>query len=126
MVQLGLEGYLTNYLYLVAFLIVGFAVVFGALMTSKMIAPRSQNAVKSSPYECGIPPSGEPWSQFNFRYYVFALLFIIFDVETVFMYPWALVFKKLGWFAFWEMIIFVLILALGLLYAWKKKVLRWV
>jgi NADH-quinone oxidoreductase subunit A len=108
------------------FLIISFAVVIGALITSRMIAPKSQSTAKSSPYECGISPMGEPWSQFNFRYYIFALLFIIFDVETVFMYPWALVFKKLGWFAFWEMIIFILVLALGLLYAWKKKVLRWV
>lgn len=120
------EGYLINYLYVVVLIILGFAVVFSALMTSRLIAPKSQNEIKSAPYECGIPPLGEPWSEFNFRYYVFALLFILFDVETVFMYPWALVFKDLGWFAFIEMVIFILILLLGLVYAWKKKVLRWV
>lgn len=124
--QLDLKAYLIDYLYVASFLILGLAVVLGGLVTSRFIAPRSQGKEKSSPYECGMPPVGEPASQFNFRYYIFALLFIIFDVETVFMYPWALVFKKLGWFAFWEMIIFILILALGLLYAWKKDVLRWV
>lgn len=124
--QMDLRSYLISYLYVASFLLLGIGVVLGGLLTSRLIAPRSQGKAKSSPYECGILPMGEPASQFNFRYYIFALLFIIFDVETVFMYPWALVFKELGWFAFWEMIIFILILALGLLYAWKKKVLRWV
>ncbi len=77
-------------------------------------------------YECGEPTIGPSWIQYNVRYYVFALLFVIFDVEVVFLIPWAVVYKELGLFALVEMLIFIAILIFGLVYAWKKGVLKWV
>ena len=76
-------------------------------------------------YECGMEALGGRWTQFNFRYYLFALLFVVFDVEVVFIYPWAIRFKQLGLFAFIEMLVFILILLVGWLYAWRKQALEW-
>ncbi len=81
--------------------------------------------VKTETYECGMKTIGSSWLQFNFRYYFYALLFVVFDIETVFLYPWAVKFKGLGFFGFVEMLIFIFILVIGLVYAWKKKVLEW-
>ena len=81
--------------------------------------------VKTDTYECGMKTIGSSWIQFNFRYYFYALLFVVFDVETVFLYPWAVHFRQLKLFGFVEMLIFILILVVGLVYAWKKKVLEW-
>ena len=106
---------------------VGFVAV--AFTANKLIRPaRPRRAEKFMTYECGIDPVGAGWSQTQIRYYIFAFLFVIFDVESVFLFPWALVFAREGFgtVALVEMIIFVGFLALGLLYAWKKKVLEWV
>lgn len=92
---------------------------------SSFVAPRSSNAQKSEAYECGIPTQGITWLQFNVGYYLFAILFLVFDVETVFVFPWAVVMKKLGMVAFVEIGIFFFILAMGLAYAWKKHALVW-
>ena len=90
------------------------------------IRPRKPNPVKRQVYECGVEPiGGRRWSQFNFRYYVYALLFVIFDIETVFLYPWAVQYQQLGLFALFEMLVFVLILVIGLVYAWRKRALEW-
>ena len=90
------------------------------------IRPRKPDPVKRQVYECGVEPiGGRRWSQFNFRYYVYALLFVIFDIETVFLYPWAVQFQQLGLFALFEMLVFVLILVIGLVYAWRKRALEW-
>ncbi len=90
------------------------------------IRPRKPNPVKRQIYECGVEPiGGRRWSQFNFRYYVYALLFVIFDIETVFLYPWAVQYQQLGLFALFEMLVFVLILVVGLVYAWRKRALEW-
>lgn len=90
------------------------------------IRPRRPNPVKSELYECGMRPIGEGrWTQFNFRYYMFAVLFVIFDVETIFIYPWAIRYKALGLFAFVEMMVFLSILVLGWAYAWRKRALEW-
>ncbi|MBI4197895.1 MAG: NADH-quinone oxidoreductase subunit A [Chloroflexi bacterium] len=90
------------------------------------IRPHKPNPVKYELYECGVQPIGPTrWMQFNFRYYMYALLFVVFDVETVFLYPWAIRFHQLGLFAFVEMLIFVLILLIGLAYAWRKRALEW-
>lgn len=90
------------------------------------IRPRKPNPVKKQVYECGVEPiGGRRWSQFNFRYYVYALLFVIFDIETVFLYPWAVQYQQLGLFALFEMLVFVLILVVGLVYAWRKRALEW-
>ena len=90
------------------------------------IRPHKPNPMKNSVYECGVTPIGpHRWIHFNFRYYKYALLFVIFDVETVFIYPWAIRFKQLGLFAFIEMMIFMLILVVGFVYAWRKHGLEW-
>jgi NADH-quinone oxidoreductase subunit A len=105
---------------------VAFAVI--AFTMNRVVRPRKPRAEKYTTYECGIDPVGQGWSQTQIRYYIFAFLFVIFDVESVFIFPWAVVFEdfaKAGQVLV-EMIIFIGILALGLLYAWKKKVLEWI
>lgn len=99
--------------------------VAGVLVLSGIIAPRSFAPEKYDPYECGIPTKGTTWLQFNVGYYLFAILFLVFDAETVFLFPWAVVMKDLGIVAFIEILIFVFILGLGLAYAWKKHALVW-
>ena len=118
-------GYILLYLAIA----VGFGVV--TLMISRLAAPQRPYPEKLSTYECGEIPIGEAWVRFNISYYIFALLFVVFDVESVFLYPWAVVFRELvhtgrGAFAFMEMFVFVVILVLGLVYAWRKGVLKWV
>ncbi len=95
-------------------------------MFSSLVAPRSFNHDKFEPYECGIPTEGLTWIQFNVGYYLFAIIYLVFDVETVFLFPWAVVMKAVGMRAFIEIIVFFFILGLGLLYAWKKGALKWV
>ena len=119
------EGYFGQYVTIGIFVIVGTVLVFGTLALSRLLRPNNPNYEKSTTYESGIDPIGSGWTQTNVRYYVFALLFVVFDVEAVFLFPWAIVFEKLGTQAFIEMIIFIGILALALLYAIKKKVLEW-
>ncbi|MGH2721064.1 MAG: NADH-quinone oxidoreductase subunit A [Actinomycetota bacterium] len=92
---------------------------------NRLVRPKVDRPEKFLTYECGVDPVGGGWSQTTVRYYIFALLFVIFDVEAVFLFPWAVVYESLGVFAFVEMVVFIAILALGLLYAWKKKVLEW-
>jgi len=121
-----IEQFLQAYSYVAIFALVGLMYVVMVLTVSRLLAPHHPSKEKSFPYECGLVPLGEPWGQLNIRYYIFALLFVLFDVETVFMYPWAVVFRKMGWPAFLEMFSFIVIIALGLIYAWKKNVLRWV
>jgi NADH:ubiquinone oxidoreductase subunit 3 (subunit A) len=111
--------------FLILFFIVAVVLVGGAIIFSHFVAPSSTNRHKHLPYECGIPTKGLTWLQFNVGYYLFAIIFLIFDVETVFIFPWAVVMKDLGMTAFIEIVIFFFILILGLLYAWKKKALAW-
>lgn len=89
------------------------------------VRPRAPNPIKSDTYECGMETEGNTWVQFNFRYYFFALLFVIFDVEAVFLYPWAVAFRQVKLFGFVEALIFVVILVVGYLYAWRKRALEW-
>jgi NADH:ubiquinone oxidoreductase subunit 3 (subunit A) len=97
----------------------------GGILVGKLFNPGSKNSQKGQPYECGIPTSTSPWHQFNVGYYLFALLFLIFDVELVFLYPWAVVVKKIGIVALVEIVIFLFILFMGFLYAHKKGALKW-
>jgi NADH:ubiquinone oxidoreductase subunit 3 (subunit A) len=96
-----------------------------AVMLSKIVTKATTNKQKAEPYECGIPTTGKTWIQFNVGYYLFALVFLIFDVELVFLYPWAVVAKKVGWMAFVEIVIFFFILFMGFVYAHKKGALKW-
>jgi len=89
------------------------------------IVPRKPNPVKSSTYECGMETTGKSWVQFNFRYYFYALLFVVFDIQVVFLYPWAAAMGRLELFGLVEMLAFFLILIVGFVYAWKKGVLEW-
>ncbi len=108
------------------FLVVSIGFVLVTFFMAKLLRPQRPTRGQLQPYECGEPTVGPSWIQYNVRYYVFALLFVIFDVEVVFIIPWAVVFKQLGLFALIEMLIFLAILIFGLLYAWKKGVLKWV
>jgi NADH-quinone oxidoreductase subunit A len=109
------------------FLAVGFVFLVVALILSRLIQSKGKPGIdKYIPYECGEVPEGSAWIRFNIRFYVFALIFIIFDVEIVFLLPWAVVFKKLGFFAFIEGLIFIGVLIVGLAYVWKKGDLEWV
>jgi NADH:ubiquinone oxidoreductase subunit 3 (subunit A) len=96
-----------------------------AILVSKILVKGSKNKQKGEPYECGIPTQGPSWIQFNVGYYLFALIFLIFDVELIFLFPWAVVVKKMGFIALAEILIFITILFLGFLYAHKKGALKW-
>lgn len=99
--------------------------VVAAIVIGLLIAPKSKNAQKGEPYECGIPTRGTSWLQFRPGYYLFALLFLMFDVETVLLFPWATITKTLGPNGILAVLFFLLILVLGLAYAWKKGALEW-
>ena len=119
------KGYFGEYLTLAFFAAMMLLLVAGTLGLNKLVSPKVRRAEKYLTYECGVDPVGGGWSQTQIRYYLFGLLFVVFDVEAVFLFPWAVVFDKLGTPAFVEMVIFIGILALGLAYAWRKKVLEW-
>ncbi len=117
------------------FLITGLLAVGFAFAVNKLIAPHHPNSKKNSSYECGEEATGNSWIQFNSRFYVIALIFLLFDVEMIFVFPWATIFSdkaliaedaRWGWLAFSEMLIFIGILLLGLVYVWRKKDLEWI
>ena len=110
------------------FLLIASFVPILTFSISNILAPISNNnkgPEKLTSYESGIEPMGDAWIQFQIRYYMFALVFVIFDIETVFLYPWAMSFNKLGLSAFIEVLVFVFILIIGLVYAWRKGALEW-
>jgi NADH-quinone oxidoreductase subunit A len=119
------EGYFGQYVTIGIFVLAGAGIVFGTLLASRVLRPSVPGTDKNTTYESGIDPIGTGWAQSNVRYYIFALLFVIFDVEAVFLFPWAVIFQRLGTQAFIEMVIFIAILALALLYAIKKRLLEW-
>ena len=119
------EGFDTNWTVVLILAGIGIAAIVGMFMTSYLIAPKRKSAIKEIPYECGIEPAPFIWSQIQIRYYVFAILFIIFDVEAVFLFPWAVIFLKSTPAVFYEMLIFIGILFFGVVYGWKKGVLQW-
>lgn len=110
---------------MIVLILAGLAFSIIAMLLAGIIKKPTTNPQKGQPYECGIPTKGKTWIQLNVGYYLFALIFLIFDVELVFLYPWAVVAKKIGWFALIEVIIFFFILFLGFLYAHKKGALKW-
>jgi NAD(P)H-quinone oxidoreductase subunit 3 len=116
---------LTGYDYFLVFLLICALLPAVALFASSLLAPNRGGALRRTTYESGIDPRGQAWIQFNIRYYMFALVFVIFDVETVFLYPWAVAFHRLGLLAFVEALIFIAILVVGLVYAWRKGALEW-
>ncbi len=110
---------------ILVFLLAGVFLIVLANFLSNLISHKSDNPQKREPYECGIETIGSTWVQFKVGYYLFAILFLIFDVEMIFLVPWAVVFKEVGTVALVEVIVFLFILGLGLLYAYKKRALRW-
>lgn len=107
------------------FLIASFLFGIVVLAVAWCVRPKNPTVEKLSTYECGLETTGTTWVRFKVSYFMYALVFLIFDVETIFLYPWAVMFQRLGWFAFVEMIIFIGILVVGLWYAWKEGALEW-
>ena len=119
--------YFTDYSAVLIAIVAGVALVSTAFVGSLIFSPKARSALKDIPYECGVEPVGQHWTQMHFRYYVFAILFLIFDVEAVFLFPWAVIFlgPDIASWVFYEMLVFIGILFFGLLYGWKKGVLQW-
>ena len=123
-----MDGYLGGYLLVALLALVGVGFVAAAQGANALLRPSSPTVEKLTTYECGLDPVGEGWAQTQVRYYVFAFLYVVFAVESCFLFPWATVFDDPGYgmLALGEMGVFLGLLALALLYAWKKKVLEWV
>jgi NADH-quinone oxidoreductase subunit A len=116
----------SQWLYIGLFLLVGIIVPVVPLAFAALVSPHKPNPIKQSTYECGIETVGDSWVQFRAQYYIFALVFLVFDVETVFLFPWALTLKQLPLFVVMEGIAFITILVVGLVYTWRKGMLEWV
>jgi NADH-quinone oxidoreductase subunit A len=116
---------LSDYAVFGVLLLAGFAFVAAAMTANRLLRPSAPSKEKGLTYECGVDPVGKDWAQVQIRYYVYAFLFVLFAVEAVFLFPWAVVFRAFGPAAAAEMGVFVGVLALGLAYAWRKGVLRW-
>lgn len=114
-----------NFTLFITVLLTAITLVAGAYVVAKLIGPRSYNPVKGEPFECGIPTRGSSWLPSHIGYYLFAILFLVFDVETVFLYPWAVVVKQFGALALVSIGFFLLVLIFGLAYAWRKGALEW-
>jgi NADH-quinone oxidoreductase subunit A len=115
----------TKYVSLLFLLLLSIAIPLALVLVARLAAPKRLTATKGIPFECGMEPVDEPRKRFSVKFFLVALLFLIFDVETIFIFPWAVLFRDLGIFGFVEMGIFLLILLLGLLYVWKKGALEW-
>ena len=118
-------GYATDWTAIILAGAVGFGAIVAMFAMSRLLAPRRPSAAKAIPYESGIRPQPLAATQFNVRYYIFAILFLVFDVEAVFLFPWALVFLDTAPFVFYAMMLFIAVLLFGVAYAWRKGVLEW-
>ncbi len=116
---------LPQYLPIFVLMLISLAFGLGSLLVGMLVRPRRPYREKLLPYESGNPPVGEPRYRFSVKFYIIAMLFVIFDVEAIFLYPWAITFDKLGLYAFVEMVLFIAILLVGYIYAWKKEAFRW-
>ncbi len=120
------DFYTNNYVIVAIFLLLGVLLPVATVsIIGPLVRPNNPTPEKTTTYESGNIPVGDSWVRFNVKYYIFALLFVIFDVETLFLYPWAVAYNQLGLFALVEMVIFIALLVVGLIYAWRKKVLEW-
>ena len=117
--------YFMNFTLLITVILTAITLVAGAYVVAKLLGPRSYNAVKGEPFECGIPTRGSSWIPINVGYYLFAILFLMFDVETLFLYPWAIEVKQFGAAALLSIGFFLVVLVFGLAYAWRKGALEW-
>ena len=117
---------LSDWLYIGLFLLIAPALPAVAIILAGILAPHKPNKIKNQTYECGMETVGETWVQFKAQYYVFGQIFLVFDVETVFLFPWAVAFNLVSLYGVLEAVLFILILAVGLVYAWRKGALEWV
>lgn len=115
----------SEWLYVGIFIVIALVLPTAAIIMAGILGPKKPNSIKNSTYECGIETVGETWVQFRAQYYIYGLIFLVFDVETVFLFPWAAAYNQLALFAVIEAVLFILILAGGLLYAWRKGALEW-
>ncbi|MBE3562214.1 MAG: NADH-quinone oxidoreductase subunit A [Hydrogenibacillus schlegelii] len=118
-------AYTNSLIFIAVFLVLAVALPVVAFTMSRLLRPHHFYREKGETYESGTQPLGTSWVRFRVKYYRFALLFVLFDVETLFLYPWAVVYDRLGWFAVAEMAVFLFLLVFGLVYAWRKGVLEW-
>ena len=114
-----------NFIFFITVILTATVLVVGAYVVAKLIGPRSYNSVKVEPFECGIPRRGSSWLPTHIGYYLFAILFLMFDIETMFLYPWAVAVKQFGPMALASIGFFLLVLVFGLAYAWRKGALEW-
>ena len=119
------DNYFVNYLPLLIHMIIVGLVACGMVLLSWLIGWRRPTRAKMSPYECGMAPIGDARERFSVKFYLVAMLFILFDVEAVFLYPWAVILRELKMFGFWEMLVYIGIVLVGFFYIWKKGVLDW-
>jgi NADH:ubiquinone oxidoreductase subunit 3 (subunit A) len=119
------KAVLSQYAFIAIFAVIAIALPVVGLTVSWLLRPKKPNPVKNATYECGMETIGNTWVQFKAQYYLYALIFVVFDVEAVFIFPWAVAYNKLGLYALVEMVLFVAILVGGLLYAWRKGALEW-
>jgi NADH-quinone oxidoreductase subunit A len=117
---------LYNYIFIGLLLLVAIVFALAPVFIEFLVAPRKRTLAKGDAYECGVKTYGETWIRFRIQYYIYAIMFVVFDIETVFLFPWAASYKELGAYALYEMVVFLLILLVGLIYAWAKGVLKWV
>ena len=120
-----LDQYFGDYITVAAFVAMGAIVVGGSVLASSLIRPNKPTKVKSETYECGIDPIGDARLRFSMKFFIIAIIFLVFDIEVIFLYPWAVLFRKLGLFGLIEMGIFIVILIIGLFYVWKRGALEW-
>lgn len=119
------DNYFTRYLPLLIHLLAATVVASAIVILSWLLGKRRPTRAKMSPYECGMTPLGDARGRFSVKFYLVAMLFILFDVEAVFLYPWAVILRDLKMFGFWEMVVYIAIILVGFFYAWKKGVLDW-
>ncbi len=119
------SNYFTRYIPLLIHIAIVSALAGGIVVLSTLIGQHKHNRVKMSPYECGMLPVGDVRQRFSVKFYLVAMLFILFDVEAVFLFPWAILLRELKMFGFWEMLVYIAIVLVGLFYIWKKGVLDW-
>lgn len=116
---------LDSYLPILVLIAIALAFALGSVVFSRLVGQKKPSAVKLAPYECGMPPVGSARERVSIKFYLIAMLFIVFDIEAVFLYPWAVIFKRLGLFGLVEMGVFIAILLVGYVYVWKKGALEW-
>jgi NADH-quinone oxidoreductase subunit A len=116
----------TNWMVIAIFFTMTLGIAVSMMLIPALLRPTNPNPINATPYESGMPPIGEAQSRYTIRYYVVAMLFVVFDIEAVFFYPWAVAFNAIGWYGFIEMVLFIVLLLVAYIYAWRKGALDWV